>query len=247
MGTVHARKSVYISRQEMYPQKYFAFIKTLANGDTYLHFKLKYYIPYLSLEENIGQAHKGEHSTGHLTRTHQELQSWKSGKTRELSQTRGDWGGVTTRTHCGAKRGFWNRKRTLMKGTGEVQVKSGVELLIMDRCQLSFDKYLMIIEGVCYGEVGWLLYGILCSIVETFFPVNLNHSKIKSSLKMLCMPYLLFYDSFPWTVLMNQVPAFQSELWGVLLHLGECIPAPHLVTWTRGLALPSLHPTASLP
>ena len=69
MGTVHARKSVYISRQEMYPQKYCAFIKTLANGDTYLHFKLKYYIPYLSLEENIGQAHKGEHSTGHLTRT----------------------------------------------------------------------------------------------------------------------------------------------------------------------------------
>ena len=59
MGTVHARKSVYISRQEMYPQKYCTFIKTLANGDTYLHFKLKYYIPHLSLEANIGPAHRG--------------------------------------------------------------------------------------------------------------------------------------------------------------------------------------------
>lgn len=64
MGTVHAGKLVYLSRQEMYPQKYWAFIKTLANGDTYVHFKLKYYICNLSLEENIGQAHKGEHSTG---------------------------------------------------------------------------------------------------------------------------------------------------------------------------------------
>lgn len=133
---------------------------------------------------------------------------------------------------CGAERGFWNRKRALMKRTGEVQVKSGVELLLMDRYQLSFDKCLMIIEDACYGEVGWVLYGILHSTVETFSPVNLNHSKIKSSLKMLCMPYLLFYDSLPWTVLMNEVPAFQSELWGVLLCLGECI---HVPTWWHGL------------
>lgn len=41
-----------------------------------------------------------------------------------------------------------------MKRTGEIRVKSGVELLVMDPCQLSFDKYLMIIEDVCYGEVG---------------------------------------------------------------------------------------------
>ena len=52
MGTVHARKSVYISRQEMYPQKYCTFIKTLANGDTYLHFKLKYYI-YVPVNKNL--------------------------------------------------------------------------------------------------------------------------------------------------------------------------------------------------
>ena len=29
---------------------------------------------------------------------------------------------------------------------------------------------------------------------------------------MLCMHYLLFYDSLSWTVLMNEVAAFQSEL-----------------------------------
>lgn len=135
--------------------------------------------------------------------------------------------------HCGAKRRFWNRRRKLMKRTGEIWVKSGVELLVMDPCQLSFDKYLMIIENVCYGEVGWVLYGILCCIFETFSPVNINHSKIKNSLKMLCMHYLLFYDSLPWTVLMNEVAAFQSKLWGVLLRLGELIHAPCLVTWTR--------------
>ena len=57
-----------------------------------------------------------------------------------------------------------------------------------------------------------MLYGILCCIVETFSAVNINHSKIKNSLKMLCMHYLLFYDSLSWTVLMNEVAAFQSEL-----------------------------------
>lgn len=161
----------------MYPQKYWAFIKTLANGDTYVHFKLKYYIRNLQSRGKHWSSPQG----GTFYRTPDQsssrlLQSWKwerPGNSHRPGQTGEAWQlecAVELREDSGTE-----------KRTGEVQVKSGVELLLMDRYQLSFDKCLMIIEDACYGEVGWVLYGILCSTVETFSPVNLNHSKIKSS------------------------------------------------------------------
>lgn len=120
MATVHAGKLVYISRQEMYPQKYWAFIKTLANGDTYVHFKLKYYIRNLSLEENIGQAHKGEHSTGHLTRTHQDCYSLENKERPGNSHRPGETGeawqlecAVELREDSGTERGQVKSKSSL--------------------------------------------------------------------------------------------------------------------------------------
>ena len=74
----------------------------------------------------------GGHSTEQLVSTSQNCQGHKKQeKTKNLSQTTGHWGDVTTKMTVGAWIGILEQKEDANGKTGKFQIKSGVDVMVM--------------------------------------------------------------------------------------------------------------------